>query len=86
MEADRAGRVYQVSHVVDGEFANLLRRNHSDPYHFATGLRDPRGLTPIPSTAMMLKHFYECRAADFRPEENQETTKQKIRRLPFTVD
>ena len=44
MQADRAGRVYRVSHVVDGEFANLLRRNHSDPYHFATGLLDSRGL------------------------------------------
>jgi len=37
IEADRTGRVYRVSHVVDGEFMNLLRRNHSDHYHFATG-------------------------------------------------
>jgi hypothetical protein len=55
MEADRASRVYRVSHVVDGEFANLLRRNHSDPYHFAVGLLDCRGLTPIPSTQMMIE-------------------------------
>jgi hypothetical protein len=35
MEADHAGSVYRVSHVVDGKFVILLRRNHSDPYHFA---------------------------------------------------
>jgi hypothetical protein len=40
MEADRAGRVYRVSHVVDGESVNLLRPNHSEPYHFATGSLD----------------------------------------------
>jgi hypothetical protein len=27
------------------------------PYHFAFGLRDYRGLTPIPSTAMMIEAF-----------------------------
>jgi hypothetical protein len=26
MEAERARKVYRVSHVVDGEFVNLLRR------------------------------------------------------------
>ena len=35
MEADGGGSVYQVSHVVDGELVNLLRRNHSDHYYFA---------------------------------------------------
>jgi hypothetical protein len=57
MQADRGGSVYRVSHVVDGEFANLLRRNHSGPYHFATGLLDSRGLTPILATEMMIEAF-----------------------------
>jgi hypothetical protein len=40
MEAERAGGVYRVSHVVDGEFVNLLRRCHTtttilDHYDFA---------------------------------------------------
>jgi hypothetical protein len=41
MEAERAVVVYRVSHVVDGEFVNLLRRCHItttilDHYDFAT--------------------------------------------------
>jgi hypothetical protein len=41
MEAERAGGVYRVSHVVDGEFVNLLRRCHITTtilyhYDFAT--------------------------------------------------
>jgi hypothetical protein len=46
IEADRAGRVYRVSHVVDGEFVELLRQNHINHYHFAIGrptLRDFTG-------------------------------------------
>jgi hypothetical protein len=39
MEADPALRVYRVSHVVDGESVDLLRRNHSQHYDFATRLR-----------------------------------------------
>jgi hypothetical protein len=39
MEADRAAPVYRVSHVVDGESVELLRRNHSQHYDFATRLR-----------------------------------------------
>ena len=35
MEADRALRVYRVSHVVDGESVDLLRRKHSRHYDFA---------------------------------------------------
>jgi hypothetical protein len=38
MEADRALRVYRVSHVVDGESVDLLRRKHSRHYDFATRL------------------------------------------------
>ena len=36
IEADLRGIVYRVSHVVDGKFADLLRRNHSNHYHVAT--------------------------------------------------
>jgi hypothetical protein len=35
MEADGGRCVYQVSHVVDGESVNLLRRKHSDHYYIA---------------------------------------------------
>jgi hypothetical protein len=36
MEADRPRREYRVSHVVDGEFVDLLRQKHSKHYDFAT--------------------------------------------------
>ena len=36
MEADGAGSVYRVSHVVDGESVDLLRQKHSRHYDFAT--------------------------------------------------
>jgi hypothetical protein len=49
--------VYRVSHVVDGEFANLLRQNHTDPYHVAAEPVDFRGLTPIPAAEMMIEAF-----------------------------
>jgi hypothetical protein len=59
MEADLAGRVYRVSHVVDGEFVILLRRRHAtttnlDHYDFAT-----RSLRAFASTcsAKGLEHF-----------------------------
>jgi hypothetical protein len=49
MEADRAGLVYRVSHVYDGEFQNSLPRYHIDHYDFATWSRLLRALTSIPS-------------------------------------
>ena len=46
MEADRALPVYRVSHVVDGESVELLRRNHSEHYDFATRLRVLTAIAP----------------------------------------
>jgi hypothetical protein len=57
MEADRRGIVYRVSHVVDGEFAELLRRNHSNPYHVAAESGDLHNLTPILVAEMMIEAF-----------------------------
>jgi hypothetical protein len=57
MEADRVGRVYRVSHVVDGKFANLLRRNHSDPLPCCHLMLDARALTPIRAAVMMIEAF-----------------------------
>jgi hypothetical protein len=57
MEADRRGIVYRVSHVVDGKFAELLRRNHSNPYHVAAESCDLPNLTPILAAEMMIEAF-----------------------------
>jgi hypothetical protein len=63
MEAERAGGVYRVSHVVDGEFVNLLRRCHrtttiSDHYDFATWPLLLRAfLASIFSAEMILRIF-----------------------------
>jgi hypothetical protein len=56
MEADRAVPVYRVSHVVDGESVELLRRNHSQHYDFATGLR---ALTTIGAARSFDWSFFE---------------------------
>ena len=57
MEADRRGIVYRVSHVVDGEFAELLRRNHSNPYHVAAEPGDLHNLASILVVEMMIGAF-----------------------------
>jgi len=63
MEAERAGGVYRVSHVFDGEFVNLLRRRHTtttilDHYDFATWpLLLRASLASIFSAEMILRIF-----------------------------
>ena len=48
MEADCSGPVYRVSHVVDGEFVNLLRRNHSRSLPFCHPVVFARASSSIP--------------------------------------
>jgi hypothetical protein len=87
MEADHAGAVYRVSHVVDGEFVSLLRRNHTDPYYFAARSLDSRGLTPISATGMMIEAFLampDCAFARKKTRnEKQQAKKSSGCRLPF---
>jgi len=57
MEADYAHFVYRVSHVVDGEFADLLRRKHSNPLPCCHLTLDALASTPIRAAGMMIEAF-----------------------------
>jgi hypothetical protein len=84
--------VYRVSHVVDGKFTELLRQNHSNPYHVAAEPGDLHSLTPILATQVMFEAFSRMPGCGYLPRGNQkqenekrESNKQGFRRLLLTV-
>jgi hypothetical protein len=71
--------VYRVSHVVDGKFTELLRQNHSNPYHVAAEPGDLHSLTPILATQVMFEPFSRMPGCGYLPRRKQKQEKRETR-------
>jgi hypothetical protein len=81
MEADWDTSVYRVSHVVDGEFASLLRRNHSNRYHVAAESPDLPNFTPNLAAESLNWSFFVKSGLWTSAAANKSNQSSKIRRL-----